>query len=157
MTGYTKLFQSILTSSVWGLPPEIKVVWITLLALSDRKGYVAASLPGVARMAGVPVEVCEEAIGIFEGPDPYSRSPEHDGRRIEKAEGGWRLLNHEKYRNTLSTDDRREYFRIKKREQRDRKRKELTVDSGKSMRQIAKESSPFEPSEGEEPQPQSQT
>lgn len=31
-------------------------------------------------------------------PDAYSRTPDNEGRRIEPIDGGWRLLNHEKYR-----------------------------------------------------------
>ena len=31
-------------------------------------------------------------------PDPDSRTKDHGGRRIEEIDGGWRLLNHAKYK-----------------------------------------------------------
>lgn len=69
-----------------------------MLAMADRKGRVWASVPGLANRARISVEDCGAAIMSFLGPDPYSRTKDHDGRRIEEIDGGWRLLNHEKYR-----------------------------------------------------------
>lgn len=70
-----------------------------MLAMADRKGRVWASIPGLANRARITVEACGEAIASFLGPDPYSRTKDHDGKRIEEIDGGWRLLNHEKYRS----------------------------------------------------------
>lgn len=69
-----------------------------MLAMADRKGRVWASIPGLANRARVPVDDCEAAIKRFLEPDKYSRTPDFDGRRVELIDGGWRLLNHEKYR-----------------------------------------------------------
>ena len=44
-------------------------------------------------------------------PDQYSRTQDHEGRRIEAVEGGWRLLNHAKYRAMRDAENRREYQR----------------------------------------------
>jgi hypothetical protein len=41
-------------------------------------------------------------------PDPDSRTPDHEGRRIEAIDGGWMLLNHGKFREIISLDQRRE-------------------------------------------------
>ncbi len=109
MRGYVKLFGDILTSSVWTEPSHVRLVWITLLALSDADGTVRASVPGLASVARVDLRECEEAIRVFEEPDKYSRSTEHEGRRLEKMEGGWKILNYEKFRARLSRTDRREY------------------------------------------------
>lgn len=108
MSGYTKLFGSILDSTVWELPLPTKVTWIAMLAMADRRGEVQASIPGLAKRAGVSLEQCEEALKAFVSPDRYSRTREHDGRRIEEIDGGWRLLNHRKYREQLSADLQRE-------------------------------------------------
>ena len=43
MNGFTKLFQSILTSSVWSEDNETRIVWITMLALADQNGSVSAT------------------------------------------------------------------------------------------------------------------
>lgn len=118
MTGYTKLFASIVTSTVWREPDHVRLVWVTMLALSDRHGVVEASVPGLADMAHVSVKQCREAITRLLGPDVDSRTQDFDGRRIEAVDGGWVLLNHAKYRRKLSADERREYHRIKKAEYR---------------------------------------
>lgn len=120
MNGYTKLFGSIIASTIWREDNETRVVWITLLAMSDRHGYVAASLPGLSDLARVSIEHTERAIEKLSSPDKYSRSREHDGRRIQQVDGGWLILNHGKYREKMSADDRREYLRIKQQEWRDR-------------------------------------
>ena len=115
---FTKLFSTIITSSMWSEDSETRIVWITMLALSNWRGEVMAAIPGLARAANVSLEVCERALAKFSAPDPYSRSSAHEGRRIEKVEGGWRLLNYEMYRSCISEDERREYKRNWDRENR---------------------------------------
>ena len=112
MSGYTKLFGSIIHSTIWREPDHVRLVWITMLALSNRKGEVESSIPGLADAARVSLEQVEAALGILLKPDHYSRSKEYEGRRIEECPGGWRLLNYEVYRNRLSAEDRREYQRV---------------------------------------------
>ena len=102
---YTKLFNSLLTSTIWAEPAHIRLVWITMLAMADRHGEVAATIPGLARMAVVGIEECREAIFRFLAPDYDSRTQDDEGRRIEVIEGGWRLINHAKYRLMASKED----------------------------------------------------
>jgi hypothetical protein len=106
--GYTKLFRQILDSTVWQEAMETKVVWITMLADIDRFGRVLMSIPGLAKRAGVTLTGCEKALGCFLAPDPYSRTKEYEGRRIEEIDGGWRLLNHGKYRALRDEEAERE-------------------------------------------------
>lgn len=113
MNGYTKLFSSIVTSSLWSEDSDTRIVWITLLAMADQHGEVQAAIPGLARMAGVTIERTEAALAMFLAPDEYSRSKENEGRRIEVIDGGWALLNHAKYRHMASIDDQREKTRIR--------------------------------------------
>jgi hypothetical protein len=120
VTAYTKLFNSILGSTIWREDPVTKVVWVTMLAMADRDGVVEASIPGLAHFAGVAVEQAEAAVSKFLSPDPYSRSPEYQGRRIEPVDGGWHLLNHDKYRDKLSKEDIRERDRLRQQRRRDR-------------------------------------
>lgn len=117
-SGYTKLFGSILTSSVWQEPSHVRLVWITFLALCNKDGIIEAAVPGIAHVARVDLKEAEEAIKVLCSPDEYSRNMDYDGRRIEKIDGGWRVLNFEQYRNKLSEADRREYFRRKQAEYR---------------------------------------
>ncbi len=102
---YTKLANSILTSTVWMESDQTRIVWLTLLAMCDKNGEVQASIPGLANVARVPLEACEAAISLFLSPDPYSRTKTDEGRRIEEIDGGWSVLNHEKYRDLASDSD----------------------------------------------------
>ena len=112
MTGYTKLFSSITDSTVWREPDRTRLVWITMLAMSDADGHVAASVPGLADRARVPLEDCLKALDAFRSPDEWSRTKEFDGRRIVDVDGGWQLLNHAKYRAIQDAEHRREQSRI---------------------------------------------
>ena len=107
MHGFIKLHGSIVASTVWAYSDRVRVVWITMLAISDQDGRVSASVPGLASLAHVPIEAVEEALTLFLSPDAYSRTKDHDGRRIEVIDGGWMLLNHGKYRDLLGLADRR--------------------------------------------------
>lgn len=118
--GYTKLFTEIVTSSIWSQDDKTRIVWITILALKDKDGVVKAALPGLANAARVSIEDCKKAVEILESPDEYSRSLEHQGRRIEKIEGGWMVLNHFKYRDCLIEDAETVAARERKRRQRER-------------------------------------
>ena len=118
MTGYTKLFGSIVASTIWREDNDTRIVWITMLALANKDGIVEASIPGLADLSRVSVDKCRIAITKLESPDEDSRTKENEGRRIRPVDGGWLLLNHAKYRAKLNADERREYFRIKKQEQR---------------------------------------
>ena len=89
-----------------------------MLAMVDRNGEVHASIPGLAKRAGISLNECEEALSCLLSPDPYSRTKEHEGRRIGVIDGGWELLNHAKYRALLSAEERREYNRKKQAEYR---------------------------------------
>lgn len=120
---FTKLFSSITDSTIWSQDNETRLVWITMLAMSDQNGYVGASVDGLARRANVPIEATERALAAFLGPDPRSRSLEHEGRRIAVAERGWTLLNYRRFRELRDEDIRREGNRLNKQAQRQREKR----------------------------------
>jgi hypothetical protein len=86
-----------------------------MLASADECGVVRASVGGLAHLSRVDAEACREAIARLMAPDDDSRTKEHEGRRIEEVEGGWRLLNWAKYQAPVlrpqPTEQRREYMR----------------------------------------------
>ncbi len=122
MAGYVKLFQSILDSTIWGEDHQTRIVWITLMAKADRHGVVEGSIPGIAHSARVSLDDCRAAMAKFEAPDPDSRTPDNEGRRIKRVEGGWQLLNHHIYREKMSQDQQRARKTKNQRAWRDRKR-----------------------------------
>ncbi len=108
MAHYVKVFDSIIHSTIWQEGLHIKVVWVTMLAMADPYGSVQASVPGLAKAAGVTLTQCEDALALLLAPDPYSRSKEADGRRIEVISGGWELINYNRYRKLKSIEQERE-------------------------------------------------
>jgi hypothetical protein len=115
---YAKLFNSIVSSSIWSAPKDTKIMWITMLAMGDRDGFVWGAIPGLSRLAALTIEETRAAVEELEGPDPDSSDPNNEGRRIERVDGGWRIINYEKYRDMEREDDRRAAARMKKRRQR---------------------------------------
>lgn len=104
VSGYCKLFSDIVESSIWEDTPETKVVWITMLALADRDGYIRGSPGWLAAKSRVTKEQCLIALAEFQSPDPRSRTPDNEGRRIEELEDGWLVLNYISFRERLSPD-----------------------------------------------------
>lgn len=124
MDGFTKLFGSILTSSIWTEDASTRLVWIAMLALKNGKHRVEASVPGLAHAARVSLEDCEKALAKLESPDPYSRSQEFEGRRVRREGGGWLVLNGERWMATMSNDATRERNRKWMKNYRDRVKSE---------------------------------
>lgn len=141
--GYTKLFGSLVTSSIWCEDDKTRLVWITMLALSNRDGLVEAAVPGLAAAARVTVEECRMALSKLQAPDPDSRSTEFEGRRVERVDGGFLILNHSKYGEMLSLEARREYNRQKQVEYR-KKKQQATREL--SIREVVRERSRAEDS-----------
>lgn len=111
--GYTKLWNDLVTSSIWSADDHVRIMWITMLALADSTGFVAGSIPGLADAARLSLKDGERAIRALEAPDKYSRTSEYQGRRIEhvKDGGGWLILNYAKFRERRDLEHRRQYMR----------------------------------------------
>lgn len=105
-----------------------------MLAMADQNGRVWGSIPGLANRARVPVDDARLAIDTFLGPDPDSRTSDFEGRRIEAIDGGWRLLNHEKYRAIRDEESikeaKRKYINARRQNERDKKLAAANVDQG---------------------------
>jgi len=132
--GFTKLFNTIVTSTIWQEDDKTRIVWITMLAIADRFGVVSASIPGLASVSNVSVDAAEKAIKNLLAPDPYSRTKDNEGRRIEIIDGGWLILNYEKYRLMLNNEERKEYKAKWIREK--RRQKSTNVDASRPSRHM---------------------
>jgi len=98
VAGFVKLQSSILDSSIWLEDAETRLVWITMLAMADPDGLVEASVRAIAHRARVTEEGCQRAVQSFQEPDPDSKDREHEGRRVERVDRGFLILNYRKYR-----------------------------------------------------------
>jgi len=108
-TGYTKLFGSIIYSTIWRESKDTKILWVTMLALANRHGEVAASIPGLADAARLTIDETLASLEVLESADPFSRNKDNEGRRVGVIDGGWRILNYSVYRAKMRKDA--EYYR----------------------------------------------
>jgi hypothetical protein len=98
---YTRVFLQILDSSI-AEDFMLRHVFEDFLKLADYKtGTVDMTRFALSRRLNIPLEVLNEKIGVLESPDPASRDPEFEGRRIrrldEHRDWGWQIINWEKY------------------------------------------------------------
>jgi hypothetical protein len=120
---YNKLFGKILDSSVWLESDSTRIVWLTLLASMDETGFCAfAAVGNVAGRARVTLDAAKVALDILSQPDPDSFDPENEGKRIERVQGGWIVINAPKYRAIQKRADMQEKTRERVRRFREKKR-----------------------------------
>ncbi len=86
-------------------------------------GFIAAASVGIIRRAGVDRERGIKAIERLASPEVDSRSPDFDGRRMIRVDGGFLVLNFQKYRDKDHTSAARA------RRYRERKRNAVTQRS----------------------------
>jgi hypothetical protein len=141
---YSKLFSSILDSSIWLEEPPTKVVWVTLLAAMDQDGFAHFSaMENLARRAVLSIEETAKAVRILEEPDSNSADKEFDGRRIERVPGGWMVLNCRKYHDIATREIAREKVRKRVAKFRHRKRNQIatTKQRNNAVTQLSKKPS----------------
>lgn len=78
------------------------------------------------RTANITKEEAEDAIRVLTSPDPKSRTPDYDGRRIERVSGGFRLLNYFRYREIRTPEQKNRYMRDYMKGYRKRKKENMT-------------------------------
>ena len=120
---FVKLDTGILESTLW-IDRSVRDVFITSLLMAEPYhavqpeityeidsldptpfvvpvgwyGFVAAAGQGIIRRALVEYQEGMDALKKLASPDPESRSPEFDGRRMVRISGGFLILNYVKYR-----------------------------------------------------------
>ena len=134
---YSKLYRTIFDGSLYG-QFEPLAVFMAMLALTDQHGDVDVSPRKIAGSLGCPLDFVERGIEALMQPDPESRTPKEDGRRIvpllndedEPRPFGWRIVNYGKYRSIRNEEERRAYKRDWARNKRAAQRVADDVDSG---------------------------
>lgn len=96
-------------------PWQALVTFQQLIILADKEGVVDMTIEAIARRTTVPLNIISQGIEALEKPDPQSRTPDEEGKRIvrlsEVRPWGWRITNYGHYRAIRTADDRREYHR----------------------------------------------
>jgi len=113
---YGKLFTSMYDGTLradW----KALVTFQQMIVLSDAHGVVDLTAHAIHGRTGIPLDIIEPGIEKLSAPDPYSRSDEQEGRRIVLLDPsrpwGWRIVNHNYYRNLASVNDKREKDRTR--------------------------------------------
>jgi len=138
---YGKVFESIYDGSLYGQWEAI-VTMQQLIVLADADGIIDKTPPAIAGKTSIPLEILEKGLKILSEPDPYSRSPGSNGARIqlldEQRPWGWFLVNHQKYKDLRTAEDRRKYMRKYMKERRKDDSVNNSVNSCKqSLAQLA--------------------
>ena len=129
---YGKLFASAFTGSMYGAGSAVFAVWAYVIA-NTESSQVELNPRFLAGVIGETEDKIRGAIDFLCAPDPTSRSKVADGRRlIREGEFAYQVPNFAAYRNVRNEDDRREYNRVKKAEQRQRD-KEKSKKSGVNL------------------------
>ncbi len=96
--GFTKLDEGILQSSIMAESSDTFKVWIAFLASCGSDGVARVSSLFVSSVCHLSIDIVDKAISILESIDPRSRSINEDGKRLVRVDGGYRVVNYEKYR-----------------------------------------------------------
>ena len=120
---YGKIFKQIYKGTLAMVGPwEALVTFQQMIILADKDGTVDMTPDALSRETTIPLKIIAKGIEALEAPDPESRTPDEDGRRIvrlsENRSWGWRIVNYEHYRKLRSEEERREYHRKYYREKR---------------------------------------
>ena len=109
---YGKIFESLYDGSMVGAGPTVFAVWGYCIAKADRGGVVNLNPVLLAPIIGTSMVDIERAIEYLERPDPNSKNPDHEGRRLLNMSGfAYFVVSHAVYRRMNNGEDRREYMR----------------------------------------------
>ena len=113
---FVKIYGSkLISSSLWDEAPEVRLVFLSLLAVADYNGYI--DIPNeraLARVLNLSQEYLDGALAVLMAPDGGSRSDEHEGRRVLRDGSGWRCVNYEKYREFRSASQEATRIRVQR-------------------------------------------
>jgi hypothetical protein len=108
-TAYAKVFQSLFDGSLRGRSDEI-LVFVNLLTHATAQGVSDIHFKKISDETGLSMDAVKKAISCLESPDPDSRTPDDQGRRIKRIDDhrdwGWYIVNHWKYRMLGGQDER---------------------------------------------------
>ena len=123
---YGKIFDSMYDGTLaedW----RALITFQQMIVLCDADGTLDMTPVALSRRTGIPIEHIKAGIEVLEHPDPYSRTPGEEGRRIvridEHRPWGWCIVNHDKYKHLQDSDTVRAQNRERKRAQREREKK----------------------------------
>lgn len=155
-----------ITALLMALPHEISKETPTLNVRDNEPGaiavppgwygFITAAGPGIVRRAGLEREAGMNALERLCEPDDESRTPDFDGRRMVRVDGGYLILNYNKYRQKDHTaKERSARYREKKKSVMSRVENVTSRVTGRSVTQAEAEAE-AESYSGAEPESKNQ-
>ena len=135
---YAKVFMQIYDGTLCTRGPwQALVTFQQFLVLADQDGIVDMTAAAISRRTTIPIEIIEAGIEVLMQPDPESRTPTLDGRRLvylaESRSWGWQVVNYKHYRELKREEDRREYHRQYYRDNRSKAASTVSTDTQQSQ------------------------
>ena len=113
---YGKIFDSMYEGTLYGHWEAI-VTLQQMLVLCNREGVIDMTPQAISARTSIPFEIIEKGLKLLADPDPYSRTPGDDGRRIVTMDAhrpwGWVIVNYAKYRDMKTREEKNEADRIR--------------------------------------------
>lgn len=129
MNTWVPLFSKVVNSSLWDEDDATVKIFITMLVLKDSDHVVRHSAFAIAKMARKTEREVLDALKKLQSPDRKRIEPQpHEGRRVQKVEDGYQILNGEYYESLMRIVNRRAYKAAKEAEYR-RRRKESKISA----------------------------
>ncbi len=129
---YAKIFDSMYEGTLYGKWQAI-VTLQQMLVLCDSNGVIDMTPEAISGKTSIPLEIINEGIKVLSEPDPHSRTPGEEGRRITTIDAhrpwGWVIVNHRKYQLLKSMEEKREADRIRMAEKRKTSKNSDVADS----------------------------
>jgi hypothetical protein len=108
---YGKLFKSMYEGTL-GNDWQALITFQQMIILCDPDGVLDMTHEALHRVTGIPLDIICAGIAQLEAPDPKSRTPDCDGRRIVRLDDhrdwGWQIVNHDKYKTLVDTETKRQ-------------------------------------------------
>lgn len=121
---YGKIFDSMYEGTLYGHWEAI-VTLQQMIVLCTPDGVVDMTPQAIAARTSIPLEIITKGLKVLSEPDPFTRTPGEEGRRLILIDGhrpwGWQIVNHEKYKNTRDAETVRAQTRERVRKFRENK------------------------------------
>ncbi len=122
MKNWAPLSGGLVDSSIWEEPDHVFRVFMAMLSLKDRDHVVAMDGYKLAKRIHMEVGLVTDALRVLSEPDSRRPEQEFGGRRIQKVEDGWLILQGEAYKAEMQQEARRQRNRRAQAAYRDRQK-----------------------------------
>lgn len=138
---YGKIFDSIYKGTLYGQWEAI-VTLQQLVTLCDSQGVIDMTPQAIAATTSIPLNIINKGLKVLQDPDPFSRTPGEEGRRIvlidDHRPWGWFIVNHKKYRDMASYEEKKLADKIRIAEKRKAAKNEVVASCRKLSQTVEK-------------------